>query len=79
MQGEEGNVVYDLASPHDLLEISNGKLEDKLVFQYLDSRGNDVNREVIDGFSDFYVNYLTEQPYESDTKENSSGSHLISR
>lgn len=77
MQGTEGSIVFDLAKPYDLLEISKKDLAERMKWEYFDSQGNLLSDELNDEFHDFHFKCLAEQPYKSDAKEVCTGFHLM--
>ncbi|XP_031787268.1 spermine oxidase [Nasonia vitripennis] len=62
VKGEEGNAVFKLAQPLDLIDKSD-EPDYGLVQEYIDSLGNPLSEEVVKNISDFSSNYIYETDF----------------
>lgn len=60
MHGEKENIVFELANPHGLLERFDQPYSDRLIHEFVDSRGNSLNHEVAEKIKNFQAKYMNE-------------------
>lgn len=60
VHGEKGNIVFDLANPHGLLEKSDQTYFSRLVHEFVDSRGNSLSENVAEKMKNFTAKYLAD-------------------
>lgn len=75
VHGTEGNVVYQLAHPLGVLDVSD-KPNFGLEQEYLDSLGNHLDEAVTKNVSDFYFKYVENWGVDTNMTTDSLGEHI---